>query len=756
MDKTKSGKENENIARRIAKEETFVPVGETRKDINAIFIEDNPEKALEKLLNLASNENFQEKLQYMKHLAELLDVIGDPGVSKLKEIVSFILHDRDDIKRAFLAQIPPLLLVLQKEGENRYQEIVNVIVPIVSKLLDSNNYEIKEDCGQQLVKIGEVLNEEDRGKHLLTNILGLAHDDNEEKRMIAVRLLSQMAPLFGKDLCEQFVGFEFLSMGEDSQVRVRKEAVSNLTSIGKIVSPNFFKQRLLPFYLKLCKDSNWGVRKSCIDIIFEISKLCKDELAEVRENELTDAILNFLKDSNKWVKISAYKNLGPFISTLEGLKVNEKLIENYLHMADSNVNNLAPDNEIIFACSYNFPAVVLTLGPSKWPTLVKLFQTLVKGNEKIRKPIACSLHEIAKIIGEEKAEKDLVGVLERFLHDSNDDVKYGAIQNLAFFLKVFRMDKRENMVDIFLELQRDQKKWRIRELIARQIDKLTLIFPPEITFRIIAPISFKLCSDSVAFVREEASRKIHAVLKAVYNSEEIYKISVIENIKGFSQDKRFTNRQAFAAMCEKLMKSSEIFKENFMEFLIPLANDKVPNVRIALAKTLQKAFLKKRPICNDPQLIQLVEKLKNDPSKDVKMLIQRIEIVSKTDNNKSEEKITYSTEPTENSQSIQQKENGISEINAQENPVDLPNTKTDSSDQSEEIISQNDSNQIESGEDQKSNEIIQNKQENNDAEPLNQPEVLEKEENIADNKENNDNSESLNSEKQAENIESSS
>jgi len=59
-----------------------------------------------------------------------------------------------------------------------------------------------------------------------------------------------MAPLFGKDLCEQFVGFEFLSMGEDSQVRVRKEAVSNLTSIGKIVSPNFFKQRLLPFYLK--------------------------------------------------------------------------------------------------------------------------------------------------------------------------------------------------------------------------------------------------------------------------------------------------------------------------------------------------------------------------------------------------------------------------------------------------------------------------------------------------------------------------
>jgi len=616
-----------DIANKIAKEETFVALAPVRKDPNAIYIEDNPQKALEKLLTLSSNESYQEKLQYVKHFAELIGVIGDEAISKLKEITAFIRNDRDDIKRAFLIQMTPLIEVLQTKGEKGYKEIVSVLVPLVSKLIDSNSYEIKEECGQQFAKLAEVLNADDRGQYLLTTVLGLAHDDdNEENRMIAVRLLSQMAPLFGKDLCEQFVGLEFLSMGEDPQLRVRKEAVANLPSIGRIVSPHFFRQKLLPFYLKLCKDSHWGVRKSCIDIIYEISNLCRDDLAEIRENELTEAILNFIRDSNKWVKISAYKNLGRFISTLEGLRVNERLVENYLHMADSNVNSLGTDSEIIHACAFNFPAVVLTLGPSKWPLLVKLFQTLVKSNDKVRKPIACSLHEIAKIIGEERAEKDLVVVLERFLKDTNDEIKYGAIQNLAFFLKVFRMEKRENMVDIFLDLQKDPKKWRIRELIANQIDKLTLIFSPETTFRIIAPISFKLCSDTVAFVREEASRKIHAVLKAVYNSEEVYRISVIENIKGFSQDKRFTNRQAYAIMCEKLMKSPEIFRANFLACLIPLASDKVPNVRIALAKTLNKVYSKKRAICSDPEIIQLVLKLKNDPSKDVKSLIRDIEV----------------------------------------------------------------------------------------------------------------------------------
>ncbi len=60
-----------------------------------------------------------------------------------------------------------------------------------------------------------------------------------------------MAPLFGKDLCEQFIGLEFLLMGEeDPQLRVRKEAVANLPSIGRVVSSHFFRQKLLPFYLK--------------------------------------------------------------------------------------------------------------------------------------------------------------------------------------------------------------------------------------------------------------------------------------------------------------------------------------------------------------------------------------------------------------------------------------------------------------------------------------------------------------------------
>ena len=51
-------------------------------------------------------------------------------------------------------------------------------------------------------------------------------------------------------------------------------------------------------------------------------------------------MLFFLKDTNKWVKITAYKNLGPFINTLKGLEVNKKLIVEFTKMTEKEVNSL--------------------------------------------------------------------------------------------------------------------------------------------------------------------------------------------------------------------------------------------------------------------------------------------------------------------------------------------------------------------------------------------------------------------------------
>ena len=103
----------------------------------------------------------------------------------------------------------------------------------------------------------------------------MAHDDeNEDNRIVAVQLFSSMSECFGKNLCEQFIGLELLSLGEDPSFKVRKEAIKQLPTIGKLVSQQFFS-RLFLFYQAKARDiSNWAIRKACVDIILEISELC--------------------------------------------------------------------------------------------------------------------------------------------------------------------------------------------------------------------------------------------------------------------------------------------------------------------------------------------------------------------------------------------------------------------------------------------------------------------------------------------------
>lgn len=50
-----------------------------RKEQEAIYLEENPHKALEKLLTL-SEYQFNERIVYVKHLAEYIGMLNDDGV----------------------------------------------------------------------------------------------------------------------------------------------------------------------------------------------------------------------------------------------------------------------------------------------------------------------------------------------------------------------------------------------------------------------------------------------------------------------------------------------------------------------------------------------------------------------------------------------------------------------------------------------------------------------------------------------------
>ena len=124
----------------------------------------------------------------------------------------------------------------------------------------------------------------------------------------------------------------------------------------------------------------------------------------------------------------------------------------------------------MYSCAFHFPAVADVMGPLRWPELHKIYEKLLKSQDKkIKITLSESLHEIAKIIGEENTEKYLFRVIDSFFKEKSkfvlnldDEIKLGIIKHLTEIMQVLSPEKRESLIGVFEEFQKDQKKWRIR------------------------------------------------------------------------------------------------------------------------------------------------------------------------------------------------------------------------------------------------------------------------------------------------------
>jgi serine/threonine-protein phosphatase 4 regulatory subunit 1 len=70
--------------------------------------------------------------------------------------------------------------------------------------------------------------------------------------------------------------------------------------------------------------------------------------------------------------------LGPFIAAMAGENIHTDLINCYIEVAGSTSSTNMGDNDTIYHCAYNFPAVLLTLGPESWLDLKIIYKKLAK------------------------------------------------------------------------------------------------------------------------------------------------------------------------------------------------------------------------------------------------------------------------------------------------------------------------------------------------------------------------------------------
>ena len=598
-------------------------------------------KNIRQRLNGYKDQDLANKITIIENVPYYAKTVGfQETVESILPIINDLSHEKEALQIRFFNVFPKFVDEIVKFGDKGYFILKDYMITLIGDILTKNNNIYKKNpnlvksISDGLVYMTNFIKDEHKGESVLTIVIKMAQeDDDDHKRESAMSLFGALTPLIHTDLIQLYVIPQVNSFADDHSGNVRKEVANQLYNISKKVSKEIFKRRLLPAYKKLSKDTLWNVKKAAAEILPKITKLWDSEIIS---KDIIPIFKNFAQDEKPAVKNAAVEVLGEFISLIDK-NDSENFIE-LLNFYIETIQRLASkgkreDRVIVQKCAYNFPAVLLFFGKNYWPKLKPCF-TLMSNekDEKIKLPLASSLGEISNILGEELTESDLLEYVDKFFKESpqNSELKIKILNVLPEIIKNIPSNRKNSYLEFTkYMIGNKEDKWRKRVKYSKIIGKFNGTYSDSIIYKRVFPIAINFCFDDISQVRNCSAKHNSRLILQLISSKTEFKNKTLTIVKSFAQSIDYRFRQLFIYMCRHLFENEEVFKESISELLLDLAYDKIPNVKIVLAKFISELLNKEKyaNLAKNETVRKIVKVLKNDKNPEVKSFIEKVKNV---------------------------------------------------------------------------------------------------------------------------------
>ncbi|KAG9028845.1 hypothetical protein FRB95_006007 [Tulasnella sp. JGI-2019a] len=285
------------------------------------------------------------------------------------------------------------------------------------------------------------------------------------------------------------------------------------------------------------------------------------------------------------------------------------------------------DPERVLICAFNFPAVVASMGASRWVELRSHYIGLTQHTAvKVRRTLAASIGEIARIIGEAHAHRDLTGVWWELVHDDTADVREKIIGCLDMYVAALPADDRRNVaVQLGGLWDGTLVGWREREALAAQLGSLSELLSPVGRADSVRAMMWKALTAAVAAVREAAVSSSPKYFE--FLPEEVA-LAAKDDLFTLAASRSFRQRVTFVAVCQarviaRTLLSDGCQETDYLQVFEALSHDPVVDVRIGLSRLIsllsEQSYLD--PATRPAPITALIRTFAADPSPQVKSFV---------------------------------------------------------------------------------------------------------------------------------------
>ncbi|XP_057303390.1 serine/threonine-protein phosphatase 4 regulatory subunit 4-like isoform X1 [Hydractinia symbiolongicarpus] len=417
--------------------------------------------------------------------------------------------------------------------------------------------------------------------NLIPSMKALCQDIELEVRSCMCSQLDEMADNVDEEITEEFILPELCLLIQDEEATVRLAALSTITSLfSKVKSELLVNSDLISltqkFYRKALPRKSFTDLLTCAKFIGKVMYYLKDHLA--RED------MTFYLDC---YQVLCCQSVTDKKTNLDSSKLDT--------MQPTAVEN-DWDSECRYWCAFNFPAVLSSI-PSEWfkQHLLPSFLHLMKDNHPaVRKAMACSLHEVLKLLTQDVHLT--YNALKLCLTDTDIEVLHGVLSGLPATLEcLHQSSSRQNYVlDLIPSLCTCEQtiakslRWRTHELYFRSIRDLhKYVTSDHIYYKFVPLLLYNLTASKVRPVKHAAGCTLLEFIKYNRSIDERKEICT-RLITDLARSPSSRSRLLFLDICHFSTHffSKRFFKDTFYDVVMDLAVDPIANVRIKFCELL--------------------------------------------------------------------------------------------------------------------------------------------------------------------------
>ncbi|KAJ8922296.1 hypothetical protein NQ315_004236 [Exocentrus adspersus] len=215
----------------------------------------------------------------------------------------------DLMLRVDLLELIPYIAAQAVKCSTRVDALKNVVseylIPLVVRNLVSTDTAVDRAAHATLIHLIEkgFITKQQAEIQVCPSILALSKVEASSDITGAVMLMSKLAPLLGRDITERVFLKRFTELCTSHMFYIRKVCAAHIGEFCTVVCKDVFEKNT---------DDIWGVRKACAEVIMYVSCACPPI---ARKLMLAPVFAKLLQDDCRWVRMSAFQTLGPFIST---------------------------------------------------------------------------------------------------------------------------------------------------------------------------------------------------------------------------------------------------------------------------------------------------------------------------------------------------------------------------------------------------------------------------------------------------------